>query len=145
MAIQFEREWQAFQKWDTDTNSSNKTFTVPDKREWLVQSIYAAYTTNATAGERLIEVRVLDESDNVVAQSIAGTTQAASLTYYYNYLVNGLDSIALRDSSHLTSVMPHLIIPAGYKVRIFDNKEVDPSGTGENLIVRALMLRRDVA
>ena len=144
MTIQFDREWRAFQISDVTTNSSTKLFTVPAGKEWLVQSVRLAYTTNATVGTRQIELRYLDGSDNVVSESIAGTTQAASLTRTYTCLLNGLDSVTFRDSSYLSVVLPHLILPSGYKLRCLDNKAIAPSGTGENLLARLLVLERNV-
>lgn len=144
MTIQFDREWRAIQASDVTTNSSNKLFTVPTGKEWLVQSARIAYTTNATVGTRQVEFRVLDASDNVVAESLAGVTQVASLTYTYDYNINGLDSIALRDSTFLSAVLPHLIIPAGFKIRLLDKKAIAAAGTGENLLARLMVLERDV-
>lgn len=144
MTIQFDREWRALQQADVTTNSSNKLFTVTTGKEWLIQSARIDYTTNATVGTRQLELRILDASDNVVCSSIASLTQAASLTYHYDYNINGLDSIALRDSTYLSVVLPHLILPAGYKIRFLDNKAIAPSGSGENLLARLMILERDV-
>lgn len=144
MTIQFNREWRAIQFADIAIDSSNKLFTVPANKEWLIQSVRIAYTTNATVGTRQVELRYLDASNNVVAESIAGTTQAASLTYQYTYLLNGLDSIALRDSTYLSVVLPHIILPPAYQVRCLDNKAIAPSGSGENLLARFLILERDI-
>lgn len=144
MTIQFNREWRAIQLSDVTTNSSTKLFTVPSGKEWLVQSARLAYTTNATVGARQVELRYLDSSDNVVSESIAGTTQAASLTRIYTCLLNGLDSVTFRDTSYLSTVLPHLILPPGYKLRCLDNKAIAPSGSGENLLARLLILERDI-
>lgn len=143
MTIQFNREWKVKVVQDFLPNISNKLFTVPTLKDWLIQSIQFETTTNATAGNRQFEVLYLDAGSNKLATSVAGLAQPPSTNYFYTYTLNGLDSIALRDSNKVSAVLPHMILTDTMKIRVYDNKGISPFGSGENIFISMTILERD--
>ena len=69
-------------------NDSDKTITVPAGEEWVVEWLWAELTTDATVGNRQLEVQILDDAADVIGEVATGIVQAASLTRYYLFAPN---------------------------------------------------------
>jgi len=66
---------------DTTINSNDKSFVVPAGMKWKIKWVFVNYVSNATAGNRRLQVNVLDQTGGtVVFRSIMPLSQAASLT-----------------------------------------------------------------
>ncbi len=133
--------WSPLQVADTTTNDSDKTLTVPAGKEWHVMSIHVSYTSSATAGNRQLEIRFLDNDDDIMSSARARLTQAASLSYQYEFAPGLTNDTAAYDTDHITTSIPStLVLPAGYKVRIFDNNAIAPAG--DTMTVHMMILER---
>ena len=62
---------------DTALNDSNKTISIPNG-PWEVASIRVEYTATATAGNRTLEVRVLDGDSDIISGTRLTTNITAS-------------------------------------------------------------------
>lgn len=134
--------WSPVLTANTDANDSDKTITVPASTEWLVNSIYVALTSTATVGNRQLVVLYTDGSDNVLAEVRAGVVQAASLTYLYTFGLGMMDLTAARDTTYVACPLPAVVLPAGYKVRVYDSKAVDAAA--DDMTVRIMAQVRSV-
>lgn len=124
---------------DTTTNDSDKTITIPNNEIWDLHHIWVELTSNGTAGNRQLEIQLQDNNSNVLGRWQASIVQAASLTRYYSFAGSNPDLLSFRDTSFLQSPIPApLHLPSGFKIRIWDNKAVAPTGTGENMIIRIM-------
>lgn len=110
---------------DEADNDSSKTFTVPEAREWEVMAIHVNMSTSATVGTRQLSVVFLDADGQVVAEQVCGVTQAASLLYLYNFAPGMPDLTAVRYSINVTTPLPPMVLPAGWKVKVFDKAAID--------------------
>lgn len=126
---------------DITTNSSSKTFTVASGEEWAINSIYVAYTTNATVGNRWVTSQLLAADNTVLDQTKSGLTQAASLTYNYSFSLGFATETSLYNN-HLVCPLPNWIVTGGQKIKIFDSAAIDASGVGENLLVYVNRFKR---
>jgi hypothetical protein len=107
-------------------NDSDKTLTVPAGSEWEVLSIYVELVTTATVGNRQMAIYFTDEADDIIGQVRAGAVQAASLTRFYQFAAGLPDLAAFRDTDWLSTPLPAgLVLPAGYKIRVFDKAAID--------------------
>lgn len=140
---QVSEAWRLETQGDADANANAKTYTVPAGEEWIVQSIYVSYTSDATAGNRQLAVQVLDASDNVLADFRAAAVQAASLTRVYMF--GAFHDTDFRDTDYLGVGMPPLVLSAGQKLKIFDKAN---NGNGisaaDDMTVRAQVAARSV-
>ena len=127
---------------DETLNNSDKTFTVPADTEWTVQWIWLEFTTTAVVGARQIEIKILDDAADIIAELVPSLTQAASLTYQYLFSDSGPASEALRDGNQTHILSPRWILPAGYQMRIWDNNAVDAAA--DDLIIQMMVLSRPV-
>lgn len=120
-------DWQVTYFSDETLNDSDKSFTVPASAEWQILTIWVEFTSTGTAGNRQLVIETQDASADVTGQPIrAGVTQAASLTYYYQFGPALADLTALRDTDWLMSpIPPTLILPTGHVLRVYDNNAVD--------------------
>lgn len=122
---------------DATDNDSDKTFTVPADKSWRVLSCHVRLVSTATVGNRQIEVRYMDGSNNNVAHNVAGAVQAASLTRHYTFGLGAADLTGFRDTDKLSTPLVDTVLPTGYKVRVFDSAAVD--ATADDMHVRMLV------
>ena len=125
-------------KVDEADNDSDKTFTVPSATVWEILSIHVELVTTAGAGDRLIEVQMQDSSGDIIAQTVAGAVQAASVTRSYMFAPDAVDLTSFRDTVLMSNRIPKFILPAGFKVRIFDNNAV--AASADDMVLQMLVL-----
>jgi hypothetical protein len=130
---QFELHYLPFWTSDTVTNDSDKTITVPAKKIWQINSIKVAYTTNATGGTRQLEIEIQSETGASLWPIQPGISQADSLVYTYTFSPSLGDLVGLRDSVNITTPIPVLVMAPGWKIRVYDNKAITPTGSGETM------------
>jgi len=110
-------------KWtrDATTNDSDKSFTVPTGKVWELKHIWVIFATTATVGARGLALQITNGTD-IITEIYAGNTQAASLSYRYQWIIgNG----ASAGTFHQNMGMNAMTLPAGYVIRIFDTAAVD--------------------
>lgn len=136
-------EWTVALEADETANDSDKTITVTAGQLWQVLNIRLEFTTTATANNRQIVIQWRDDGDDVVGEVKAGVTQAASLTYYYEFGPALADLTTLRDSDWImTPLPPTLFLPAGYNLRIYDNNAVDAAA--DDLVIQMMYAYKTV-
>jgi len=100
-------------------------------------------TTSATVGNRQLAVQFLDSASDVIGGIVVGAVQAESTTRNYIIGVGLPDLTAFRDTDFLMTPLPeNLRLPAGYQVRIYDNKAIDAAA--DNMIVQMLVLEKSL-
>lgn len=123
---------------DVTADDSDKTFTVPAGKSWVLLSAYVRLVTTATAGNRQMVVSLTNASDAELLTIRAGAVQAASLTRFYNFGPDLGDLTAFRDTDSLTNPFPvGLALPAGFKVRVRDKAAIDAAA--DDMDVRLLV------
>jgi len=125
------------------TTDSDKTITVPAGEEWVVKWIWVELTSAAAAGNRQMEIQILDDAADIIARLTAGIVQAASLTRYYLFAPNVTELTAFRDTDKLSTLMPEWVLPAGYAVRIWDNKAI--AAAADTMIVQMQTWVREIS
>ena len=134
--------WTPALQVDEALNDSDKKFTVPAGKEWMLQSVRVELASTATVGNRQMVVEIQDDVDDVVFEAIAGNVQAASLTGNYHFAPGVSDLTAFRDTTHLSTPLPPLVLPAGYDVRVYDNKAIDAAA--DDMVVQMLVMERNI-
>jgi len=89
--------------------------TVPAGARWRLQSLRAAFVTDATAANREVAI-VFDDGTNTYAEAHSGVNQAASLTRQYTAAVGGVRGAAATGTGILLAI-PSVILPAGHRIR----------------------------
>ena len=114
---------------DTGADDSDKTFTVPAGKRWIINSIWVELVTTATVGNRQMSVTVNSAAlADLLSEVRAGAVQAASLTRNYLFATGVADLTSFRDTTFLTTPLPApLELDAGEVLRVRDK---GPSGTG---------------
>ena len=115
---------------ETTADDSDKSFTVPTGKRWIVNSIYVELTSTATVGNRQLEITVNSaaSADVLSIAARAGAVQAASLTRYYTFATGVADLTSFRDTDFLTTPLgAPLEMDAGEVLRVRDK---GPTGTG---------------
>lgn len=125
------------QQADAAANDSDKTLTVPAGKSWGLRSIFAELVSTATGGNRQLDVLLTDPSDNVVAKCVAGAVQAASLTRDYVFAPQHPQEAAFTNGLMLRALAGDVVLPAGYKVRVYDSAAIDAAA--DDLTVRLLV------
>jgi len=125
------------QKSDVLADDSDKTFVVPAGKQWGLRSVYAKLVTTATAGNRQLDVLLTDGSDNIVAKFVAGAVQAASLTREYVFAPQHPQETAFTGGLMLRALAGDVVLPTGYKVRIFDSAAI--AAAADDLDLRLLV------
>jgi len=117
---------------ETD-NDSDKTITVPANQLWQPLTIWVELTTSADVGDRQLVIEILDPSDDIIAQVIPGATQAASINGRYLFALGAPDLSAVRNVTYLATPLPLLMLPAGYKIHIYDSAAIAAAADDLNI------------
>ena len=113
-------------KWvrDAALNDSDKTFTVPAGKVWLMRAIYNKLVTTATVGNRLLSVMFAPDGTNAETW-FSGPNHAASTTQRYRMSFEGVtDDIVVNDGGVIMG-FPVMVLPAGATIRIYDSAAID--------------------
>lgn len=139
--VPVEDTWDVTTISDSAANDSNKVFTVPVGYEWQMLWIWAELTSDATVGNRQMEVRLHDNTGDIIGRVPVGAVQAASLERHYMWAPALADLLGFRDTDYLmTPLPPTVFLPAGYAVSVWDNAEI--SAAGDDLVVHVQVARR---
>jgi len=125
------------QQADAALNDSDKTLTVPAGKAWGLRSVYAKLISTATVGNRQLDVLVTDGSDNIIAKFVAGAVQAAGLTREYIFAPQHPQEAAFTGGLMLRALAGELVLPAGYKIRVYDSAVIDAAA--DDLTLRLLV------
>lgn len=132
--------WSVRYEDDESLNDNDKTFTVTAGMVWHLLAARVEFTSDATVGNRQLELRILDAANDTQWSVVPDLVQAASLTYNYNFGPSMSDLDAVRDTTWVsTPFPPTLILPAGSQINIFDNNNV---AAGDDMIVHLLIAER---
>ena len=131
--------WEPELQADELLNDSDKTFVVPAGEEWIIKSIWVEFTSGAGA-VRQMEIQIQDDGADVISQMRAGVTVAAASTQYFLFAPHMPDLVALRDTDYTSTPIPEWVLPAGYIVRVWDNKAVLPGA--DDMIVQLIIGKR---
>lgn len=112
-------------KFDSTTNDSDKSWTVPNNEIWKINWAHIIFTSTATVGDRSVEIEITDADSNDVLDVHPGSVQAASNTYHYVYL-QGI----YRETSFTLNVMQVPIpkdfyLQPGWTIRFYDSAAID--------------------
>lgn len=112
---------------DSTANDSDKSFTVPDGEMWELNWVNTVLVTTATVGNRQMEMRILDESGNVMVSLFAGAVQAASLTRDYHFIQGVYRETAFVANELQVPYGTDIWMPAGWSLNMRDQAAIDPS------------------
>ena len=121
-------------------DDSDKVFTVPAREVWQILWIWVEFASDATVGDRQLELLIRDGSDDTVLQIPVGAVQAASLTRNYLMAPGMADLTAFRDTTFLMTPLPPIMLPGGYDVRIYDNNAV--AAAADDMVVQMMVAKQ---
>jgi len=119
--------------WTVDTlidradNDIDKTWLVPDAREYQILGVYVEYNAEGpTAGNRQIVVEWRNVTNNVIGQVRVGAVLAQAAVGQFMLAPGLLDLTTVRDTDWLMTPMPlTLFLPAGYSLRVYESTGSD--------------------
>lgn len=94
-----------------------------------VLSLFVTYVSNATAGNRQLELRLRDAAGNLRLAMPAGAVQAASLTRTYTFMEGPPNREAAFVAGNLLIPLPEAIIPSGGTLELCDTASIDTADT----------------
>ena len=122
---------------DATANDSDKTYTVPAGRAYTVRSIGVRLVTDATVGNRQLDILITDASDNLHLKFAAGAVQAASLTRDYVFGPGLPNDTAFAAGAMARAIPQDLVVPGGFKIRVYDSAAI--AAAADDLTVRILV------
>jgi len=94
-------------------------FNVPPREVWQLLSLWAEYSTTATAGARALRLVIRDLADDVVLEASAGVTVPISTDMDFLFAPGAPDLAAARDSDLVMISLPTgLLIQPGWDINI---------------------------
>jgi hypothetical protein len=136
--------WRVDKVAEVTANDSDKTLVVPAATEWEILSINVTLTTTVDVGNRQLALEFQDDAGAVIGGPIpAGLVQVASKAY--DYVINpGVDnSLALWGTRTVFMRLPHMVLGAGQKVRIYDSAAV--AAAADDMTIQMPIATRSVA
>ena len=115
---------------DAALNDSDKSFTVPTGKIWVLKYIRGELTATATVGNRILMVNITNGT-SVVYTRWAGTNIAATQVGIIEMHFDSFSDEFAIDSLVPTSTVARgigvcsMVLPAGYVVRVLDNGAID--------------------
>ena len=88
--------------------------TVPDRRRWLLRSIYITFTTSAVAANRQIRLVIDDGSDNLFLITTS-TLHTASLAHTYTFANFSMPEVL--SYTNVFHALPPLVLPPGSRIK----------------------------
>ena len=128
---------EAAQVSDAAANDSDKTFTVPASKTYIVHSVAALLVSTSDAGNRQLDVLLTDASDNVIAKYVAGAVQPQSQSYTYVFAVNHPQETGFTGDVMLRALGENIPLPGGYKIRVYASAAIQ--ATADDLTVRIMV------
>ena len=102
-----------------DADTVTALFNVPPREVWHLLSLWAEYTTTATAGARALRLVIRDLADDVVLEVSAGVTVPVSTDMDFLFAPGLPDLTATRDSDLVMIALPAgLLIQPGWDINI---------------------------
>lgn len=108
------------QIYDAITNDSSKSWMVPDREQWKINFGHIILASTATAGNRLIQMEVQDDSSNIILDVNAGAVQPASQTYHYVFMQGIYRETAFTLNEMQVPVPTDLFLKPGWTITIHD-------------------------
>jgi hypothetical protein len=100
-------------------DSAVALFNVPPRETWQLLSLWAEYTTTATAGVRALRLVIRDLADDVVFEVSAGVTLGVSTDADFLFAPGVADLTAVRDSDSVTVPIPAgILLEPGWDINI---------------------------
>ncbi len=130
------------QIFDDAANDSDKSFVVPAGRRYLIHYGQVTLVTTITAGARQVALEVQDDLANIVFRSLAGATQAVSLTREYHFAPNPVREAAFINGQIMVPIPPTLILLPGWTLRIYDTAAIDAAA--DDMTVSLLIEDREL-
>lgn len=119
---------------DAATNDSDKSFTVPTGKRWLVKDVTFTIVTDGTVGNRTMRMRITNGTNIVATGDIMDVVAASnSSTGAWVFGVSGgpaaaaqprLDTGATSSVANWIRGMPDLILNAGYVINVLDSAAI---------------------
>jgi len=110
---------------DEVADDSDKTIVVAADRRLKLYYGQVTLVSTGSAGNRQMALEVLDDSAKLVYRSLAGATQAASLTREYHFGPNAVRESAFVNGQIMVPTPPDLILIPGWTLRIYDTAAID--------------------
>ena len=127
---------------DETANDSDKIITVDTGQIWKIISIYTTLITDATVGNREMQIQVRDDSDDIILLLPANATQAASSTRTYSFFPGAPWASSHFSNQLLVPIPFNLFLPPGYDLRIRDAAAV--AAAADDLDIQLLINRFDI-
>lgn len=108
------------------TSVASNTHTIPFNEEVKLHWIHVVYTSDATVGNRRLQMQLLKGSD-VYNDAHAGAVQAASLVYDYNFKQGIFRETSFIDNEIEVPLPKDFIIQGNFSLKIFDKEGVSGS------------------
>ena len=103
-------------------NDSDKTFTVPANKLWVVQGIWILYASSADVGNRYVRILLTDSADKTYWLSAAAQAHAASLSR--NYHATPGQGVRGTSGAEVMPLPNPCVLPAGWKIRVYDSAAI---------------------
>jgi hypothetical protein len=107
---------------DAALDDSDKSFTATGN--WLINGVSVKYISTASVGNRVVTLILKNAAGTEVARWIAGGTQAASLTYYYNFTPCGALNTTVANLQFQIPIPWNMCIPNGYILQVIDTAAI---------------------
>jgi hypothetical protein len=133
--------WRVSLQAEETQNDSDKMFVVPASTEWQILSIWVELVTTADVGNRQVTIEMQDDAGDIIGSFNAGAVQAASLTRNYMF-APGLEAMAAFVGIYLSTPLPQIFLPAGFKVRVYDSAAI--AVAADDMVCQMMVAARTV-
>lgn len=128
---------------DATLNDSDKSFTVPTGKVWILNEIWADLVATATVGSRVFVIMITDGT-NTIYRSVPITVTASQKgsEVISPYFANYSSSIPTRqldnttNNAQVTMFVPLQPLKAGYVIRVYDSAAIDAAADDLTVVLQ---------
>lgn len=119
---------------DLTEDDSDKVIAVPAGESWELLGIYVDLTTTVAVGDRQLEIQIRDPAGAAFLRIEFAEVQAASVSNKLYAAARGLAAEVHIAAEMLLEQLPHLYLPSGFDIRVFDSAAV--AAAADDMLVR---------
>lgn len=122
---------------DATSNDSDKSWTVPTGKAWVLKVLFADIVATATVGNRVLRVDFTDGTNRIFGGPPTASIPASNRGYmllkagYYGAAFNTADRPGPTQSTiniAITDGIPEMVLTAGCVIRVWDTAAIDAAG-----------------
>lgn len=128
---------------ESSSGENAADFVIPNSEKWQILSLLVSYQTVTTAGNRRLEVQILDGVGTIVFRNRTGINQAVGLTWTYSFAPGFTEAqTTALETGYIQTLLTPMELIEDWTLRVVDKNNID--NTNDIMSVYALVRKQNM-